>query len=61
MYKRQLLGRLRQGIKLAGMDPGGHKVVPGAFGGGFGKHGGLYFQKALGIKIIAGYLGGLVP
>ena len=31
-----LLGGLGQGVKLPGVYPGGHQVVPGAFWGGFG-------------------------
>ena len=43
----ELLGRLGQGVELAGMVPGGHQIVPGAFRGGGGQNGGGDLQKAL--------------
>ena len=55
-----LLGGLGQGIELAWMDAGGDQIVPGAFGGGFGQHGGLDLQKALLVEIVPGHLGHLV-
>ena len=44
----ELLGRLRQRIEFAGMLPGRHQIVTGAFRGGGGQDGGGDFHEALG-------------
>ncbi len=55
-----LLGGLGQGVELAGVDPGGHQIVPGALGGGLGEHGGLDLVEALLVEVVPGDLGDLV-
>ena len=47
------LGRLRQGEKLAWMDPARDQIVAGALGGALGQKGGFYFDKVLFIKCVA--------
>ena len=41
----ELLGSLGQGVKLTGVEPAGHEVVPGAFGRGHGEHRRLHFEE----------------
>ena len=56
-----LLGGLGQSVKLAGVDPGGHQIVPGPLGGGLGEDGGLNLQKAVLVKVVPADLHNLVP
>jgi hypothetical protein len=55
------LGRLRQGVELAGIDAAGHEIVPGAFGGAAGQEGGLDIEKSVGVQVLPYRRGGLVP
>ena len=55
-----LLGGLGQGIELPRVDPGGHQVVPGPFGGGLGEDGGFNLQKALLVEVVPADLHDLV-
>ena len=55
------LGGLGQGKEFAGVHPGGHQVVPGAFGGGFDEDGGLNLQKPVVVIVVTGHLDDLVP
>ena len=54
------LGRLRQGVELAGVETAGHQEVAGAFGRGLGEHRGLHFQEAVVVQLAADGLGHLV-
>ena len=49
-----LLRGLGQGVELAGVDPGGDQIVPGALGGGLGEHGGLDLVEALLVEVVPG-------
>ena len=51
------LGRLWQGVELAGIKPAGNEVVPGPFGGALRKEGGFYFDETLLVKKRARGLG----
>ena len=51
------LGRLGQGVELAGMDARGHEIVAGALGRGFDHHRGLDLDEAVLVEIVAGDLG----
>ena len=55
------LRRLGQGIKLPPVQAGGDEKIPGAFGGGFDKHGGFDLQEALAVEIIPCGFGDLMP
>ena len=55
-----LLGRLGQGIELAGVDAGGDQIVAGTLRGGLGQDGRLDLQKALLVEVVPADLYDLV-
>ena len=50
------LGRLGQGIELAGVYTGGHQIVTGAFGGGLDEHRGFDLHKTVLVEVVTGDL-----
>jgi hypothetical protein len=52
----QLLGRLRESIELAGMDPAGHQVVSRPLGSGLEQNRGLHLDEAALVQEVADVL-----